>query len=389
MQQDFFRYVAQTSPESIALPIERAEGIYLIGPDGKRSIDFIAGICVNNVGHGNLAVLEAIQKQSKLYLHPMVYGEAIMSPQVAYAKRLAELLPGDLSSVYFGNSGAEAIEGALKVARKYTGRTELIAFHKSYHGSTYGAMSVTGNEKKKQGYGPFVPDVHFLDFNSFEDLSQITEQTAGVVVEIIQGAGGTFLPEDGYLAALAERCQAVGALLIVDEIQTGLGRTGTLFSYVWAGIIPDILVLAKALGGGLPLGAFITRPEVMAVIQQNPMLGHLTTFGGHPLSCAAGLAALEFTLRERLLSSVHPKEKIIKDRLKHPLIKGLRGKGLMYAVLFEDFATAERIRKKALELGLITIGFLNIDNGLRISPPLSITEEEMHEACNILLAAMN
>ncbi|MEL7532498.1 MAG: aspartate aminotransferase family protein, partial [Bacteroidota bacterium] len=379
----------QTSPESIALPVERAEGIYLIGPDGKKTIDFIAGICVNNVGHGNPEVLEAIQQQSQLYLHPMVYGEVVMSPQVAYAKRLAELLPGDLSSVYFGNSGAESIEGALKVARKYTGRTELIAFHKSYHGSTYGAMSVTGNEKKKQGYGPFVPDVRFLDFNSFGELSHITQQTAGVIVEIIQGAGGVFLPEQGYLAALAKRCQEVGALLIVDEIQTGFGRSGTLFAHEWAGIIPDILVLAKALGGGLPLGAFITRPEVMGVIQQNPMLGHLTTFGGHPLCCASGLAALEFSLREGLLESVPPKEAIIKKRLKHPLIKGLRGKGLMYAVLFEDFATAERVRQKALALGLLTIGFLNIDNGLRISPPLTITEDQMHEACNILLAAMD
>lgn len=389
MQEDFLRYVAQTSPESIALSVERAEGIYLIGPDGKRSIDFIAGICVNNVGHGNPAVLEAIQRQSKLYLHPMVYGEVIMSPQVAYAKRLAKLLPGDLSSVYFGNSGAESIEGALKIARKYTGRSELVAFHNSYHGSTYGAMSVTGNEKKKQGYGPFVPDVRFLDFNSFGELHHITEQTAGVIVEIIQGAGGVFLPDEGYLTALAERCHEVGALLIVDEIQTGLGRTGTLFAHEWAGITPDILVLAKAIGGGLPLGAFITRPEVMAVIQQNPMLGHLTTFGGHPLSCAAGLAALEFILDNELLSSVPPKEEIIKTRLKHPRIKGLRGKGLMYAVLFEDFATAERVRKKALALGLVTIGFLNIDNGLRISPPLTITEAEMHEACDILLAAMD
>ncbi|MEL6651684.1 MAG: aminotransferase class III-fold pyridoxal phosphate-dependent enzyme, partial [Bacteroidota bacterium] len=321
--------------------------------------------------------------------HPMVYGEVIMSPQVAFAKRLAQLLSGDLSSVYFGNSGAESIEGALKVARKYTGRSELIAFHKSYHGSTYGAMSVTGNEKKKQGYGPFLPEVRFLNYNSFGELSAITEKTAGVIVEIIQGAGGIFLPEPGYLEALAERCKEVGALLIVDEIQTGFGRTGSLFAHEWAGITPDILVLAKALGGGLPLGAFITRPEIMAVIQQDPILGHLTTFGGHPLCCATGLAALEYMVSQDLLTSVLPKEKILHNKLKHPLIKGLRGKGLMYAILFDDFATAEQVRIQALELGLLTIGFLNIDNGLRISPPLTISESEMIEACDILLAAMD
>lgn len=389
MREDFLQHVAQTSPVSIGLEVERAEGIYLIGPDGKKTIDFVSGICVTNLGHGLPEIVEAVQKQAALYLHPMVYGEVIMSPQVRYAKRLAECLGERLSSVYFGNSGAESIEGALKIAKKYTGRQQIIACWNAYHGSTHGALSVTGNDEMRQGYGPFLPQVDFIPYNDPAALSQITERTATVIIEIIQGAGGVVLPQEGYLQAVKARCEAVGALLIVDEIQTGFGRTGTLFAHQWAGIVPDILVLAKALGGGMPLGAFICRPEIMGVIQRNPALGHLTTFGGHPVSCAAGLAALDYLLDHDLLSQVAAKEQILRDELQHPAIKVLRGRGLMYAMLFEDHAMAEQVRIAALERGLLTIGFLNIDHGLRLTPPLTITETEMREACRLLVSVID
>jgi acetylornithine/N-succinyldiaminopimelate aminotransferase len=385
LRQDFFEHVAQTSDYSIGLEVERAEGIYLIGPDERKTIDFISGICVSNLGHGLPEIVRAVQAQAARYLHPMVYGEVIMSPQVAYATRLAECLGGNLQSVYFGNSGAESIEGALKIAKKYTGRSQIISCWNAYHGSTHGALSVTGNEEMKEGYGPMLPDVSFIRFNELADLGNITAQTAAVIVEIIQGAGGVVMPQEGYLAALKKRCEAMGALLIVDEIQTGLGRTGTLFAHQWAGIEPDILVLAKALGGGMPLGAFITRQEVMAVIRKDPVLGHITTFGGHPVSCAAGLAALGYLLAHKLMEKIPALENILLNMLQHPAIKELRGRGLMYALLFEDFATAERVRAIALQKGLLTIGFLNIDHGLRLTPPLTIGEAEMRHSCQVLL----
>ena len=385
LRKDFFEHVAQTSDYSIGLEVERAEGIYLIGPDGRKTIDFISGICVSNLGHGVPEIVRAVQEQAAHYLHPMVYGEVIMSPQVAYATRLTECLGGNLQSVYFGNSGAESIEGALKVAKKYTDRSQIISCWNAYHGSTHGALSVTGSEEMKRGYGPMLPEVSFIRFNEEADLGKITDQTAAVIVEIIQGAGGVVLPQKGYLPALKRRCEAVGALLIVDEIQTGFGRTGTLFAHHWAGIEPDILVLAKALGGGMPLGAFITRQEVMAVIRKDPVLGHITTFGGHPVSCAAGLAALNFLLAHKLMQKIPVREAILHEMLQHPAIKELRGRGLMYALLFDDFATAERVREIALKKGLLTIGFINIDYGLRLTPPLTIGEAEMRISCQILL----
>lgn len=384
----FFQHVAQTSGESIGIEVKKADGIYLYGPHGEKWIDITSGICVSNVGHGAPEILEAIQKQSQLYLHPMVYGEAIMAPQTLYAAELAKLLGPGLDCVYFGNGGAESIEGALKIAKKYTGKQEIISFHNAYHGSSHGALSVTGSEKKKKGYGPLLPKVSFIRFNSFKDLEQITEKTACVIVEAIQGAGGCILPKAGFLKALKNRCKEVGCLLILDEIQTGLGRTGDMFAHQDLDFKPDILVLAKALGGGLPLSAFISSREIMSVIQDNPVLGHLTTYGGHPVSCAAGLALLTKIQEEKLLDRIPYLEKILRDRLKHPEILEIRGKGLMYAVLFKDFATSEAIRKEALSRGLLTIGFLNIDNGLRISPPLTISEAELHTACDILLEAV-
>lgn len=381
----FFRHVAQTSPYTMALEIERAEGIYLYGPDGKRWIDFVSGVCVSNVGHNAPEVVAAIQEQAGKYLHTMVYGETVMSPQVQYARRLAEVLGEGLDHVYFGNSGAEANEGALKVAKRFTGRSKLIGFENSYHGSTHGVLSVSGSQKLKPGYGPFLPDTQQLPYNDFEALSAIDTDTAAVIIEAIQGAGGAVVPDPGYLQAVRQRCDEVGALMILDEIQTGFGRTGHLFAHQGLGFQPDMLTLAKALGGGLPLGAFITRGEIMEVIQSNPSLGHINTYGGGPVSCAAGLALLNKILDDNLLDQVPAKEAILCHELRHPAIKLVRGKGLMMAVLFEDATTTNRILDTCIQHGLMTIGFINIANGLRVSPPLTITEEELREACRLFV----
>ena len=387
-KDDFYLHVAQTSDAPIGIEVSHAEGIYLYGPNGKKWIDFISGICVSNLGHGLSEIRNAIHEQVDKYLHPAVYGEAIMSPQAQYAALLAKVLGEGLDNVYFGNSGAEAVEGALKIARKYTGRQELISFGKAYHGSTYGALSVTGSDKKKKGYGPMLPDVKFIRYNVEEDLQKISEDTAAVIIEPIQGAAGVRLSQTGYLQAVRHRCAKVGALMIMDEIQTGLGRTGALFAHQHYEVKPDILVLAKALGGGLPLSAFVSSREIMSVIRNDPPLSHLTTYGGHPVSCAAGMALLNYLIDHKVMENIPALEKILLDQLQHPTIKTLRGKGLMYAALFENFDKAERVRKKALDMGLLTIGFLSIDNGLRICPPLNITEEEMYLSCKILLAAM-
>ena len=390
LQDAFYRHVAQTSPESIAIEVERAEGIYLYGPDGQRWIDFISGICVSNVGHSAPEVVQAVQAQAGRYLHTMVYGESIMAPQVQYAQLLAEVLGPGLDYVYFGNSGAEANEGALKVAKRYTGRQRIVAFENSYHGHTHGALSVTGSTYMKQGYGPMLPDVHFMRYNRFEDLSLIDRDTAAVIVEAIQGAGGVVLPAPGFLQALRKRCDETGALLILDEIQTGFGRTGQLFAHQGMGFRPDILTLAKALGGGLPLGAFITRREVIEVIQDRPILGHINTFGGGPVACAAGYALLRKVIDEDLAAKAPAKGAQIRARLQgHPLLRELRGMGLLMALLFDDFATADLVRREALRRGLLTIGFLNIKHGLRMAPPLTISEAELDTACDILWAAMD
>ena len=357
LTEAFFKHIAQTSPEPIGITVESAKGIYLYGPNGEKWIDFISGICVNNVGHGAKEVLNAIREQSEKYLHPMVYGEAIMSPQVRYAEAITSMLDEKLESVYFGNSGAESIEGAMKVARKYTGRQKILACFNAYHGSTYGALSATGNAWMKDGYGPFLPGVEHIRFNSIEDLDLITEEVAAIVIEPIQGAGGIVLPDEGYFLALRKRCNETGTLLIFDEIQTGFGRTGTMFAHESMGIVPDILVLAKALGGGLPLGAFITSIEIMSVIQRDPPLGHLTTYGGHPLCCAAGIAAWNKILDEKLMEGIPKLSQKMENKLKHPEIKELRGKGLMYALILENRAKAEKVRISALEKGLLTIGF--------------------------------
>ncbi|MEM9986821.1 MAG: aspartate aminotransferase family protein, partial [Bacteroidota bacterium] len=322
------------------------------------------------------------------YLHTMVYGESIMSPQVQYASKLAEVLGPGLDCVYFGNSGAEANEGALKVAKRFTGRNKIVAFHNSYHGSTHGALSVTGSSTMKQGYGPLLPQVTHLPYNDFAALEQIDSATAAVIIEAIQGAGGVMMPAEGYLQAVRKRCDDTGALLILDEIQTGFGRTGHLFAHQGLGFKPDILTLAKALGGGLPLGAFVTRAEIVSVIQANPVLGHINTFGGGPVSCAAGLALLNKILDENLMASIPAKEAILCHELRHPAIKQVRGKGLLMAAIFDDAASSQRVLQACLKRGLLTIGFLNINNGLRIAPPLTITEEQLREACRLFVGAV-
>lgn len=387
-KSDFFRYVAQTSPESFAVPVTKAKGIYLYDEFGNATIDFISGICVSNLGHGDPDIIDAIKGQAENYLHPMVYGEVVMNPQIAYAKALIESLGAGFDKIYFGNSGADAIEGALKIAKKYTGRQKIVAFENSYHGSTHGALSVTGNEEMKQGYGPLLPHVHFAKFNQTESLATIDEETACVIIEPIQGAAGVLLPEPAFLSALEKRCKAVGALLILDEVQTGFGRTGTLFAFQKFNLIPDIVVLAKALGGGMPIGAIASRDEVISVIQKNPILGLISTFGGHPVCCAAGLASLTKINSQAIRSNVQNSEQVLLSTLKHPYIVELRGIGLLYALILPDFEFAETVRARSLKKGLLTIGFLNIKNGLRISPPLNITEQEMITSCHILLEAI-
>lgn len=382
----FYQHLAQTTPFPLALEIERAEGIYLFGKNGEKYMDLISGIAVSNVGHCNPEVIEAIRTQSEKYLHLMVYGEYVQSPQVELATLLCSVLPEKLDSVYFTNSGAEAIEGAMKLAKRFTGRTQIISFKDAYHGSTQGALSIMGNEKLKQAYRPLFPDVVIADTNS---LPQITEQTACVVIETIQGEAGIREFDKEFLQALRKKCTEVGALLILDEIQCAFGRTGKLFAFEHYGIEPDILCLAKSLGGGMPLGAFVSSNEIMSSLSNNPMLGHITTFGGHPVCCAAGLAALKFILREKqFVDEASKKGELIKQLLVHPAIKEVRGKGLMLAAEFEDFTFNKKVIDRCIQHGVITDWFLFCDNSMRIAPPLIITESEIRNACRIILESI-
>jgi len=378
----FYRYLAQTSPAPLALEIERAEGSYLFDVFGKKYIDFVSGISVSNVGHCHPKVVEAIKSQVDKYMHLMVYGEYVESPQVQYAKRICDLLPDNLNSVYFVNSGAEAIEGAIKLAKKYTGRYEIIAFKNAYHGSTIGAMSIMGNEKLKKAFRPLLPGVRFLEYNNFDDLNKISKKTACVIVEVIQAEAGIVLPKPDYLKALAEVCKKNRTLLVVDEIQTGMGRTGKMFGFEHHGISPDIITLAKAFGGGMPLGAFVASSEIMKSLC-NPPLSHITTFGGHPVCCAAGLAALNVIIDEDLLKNIDSKSELIKRTLTFDNYT-IRGKGLLLAM---DLKSAEfnfKVIEKCIQKGLITDWFLFADNMLRISPPLNITDEDIIFACGAI-----
>ncbi len=389
-RQLFLNHVAQTSDSPLMLEVERAEGVYLFGPNGEKHFDLISGVSVSNVGHSHPKVVDAVKQQVDKYMHLMVYGEFIQNPQVQLATKLASLLPKSLDSVYFLNSGSEAIEGAMKLAKRYTGRTEIVSFKNAYHGSTQGSLSIMGGEVFKQAFRPLLPDIRHLEYNSFEQLSQITSKTACVIVEPIQGEAGVILPKDNYLNQLRERCTQVGALLVFDEIQTGLGRTGKMFAFENYNVTPDILVLAKALGGGMPLGAFIASKEIMWSLTNNPVLGHITTFGGHPVSCTAALASINVIIDENLIHNVSKKEKIFREILeKHPLVKEVRSKGLLMAVELGSFDKMIKLVKFGVEKGFITDWFLFCDTSFRISPPLTITDEECRLAAELIVKGLN
>jgi len=389
LRQLFLANNAQTTDVPLLLEFERAQGIYMYDKEGKAYIDLISGIGVSNLGHSHAYVVNAIKEQLDKYMHLMVYGEYVQTPQVRFAEKLTSLLPSALNSVYFVNSGAEAVEGALKLAKRYTGRSQIIACYNSYHGSTQGALSVMGNEEYKQAYRPLLPGVKFIRFNEAEDLEQITEKNACVVIETIQGEAGVRVPEIHYLHALRKRCNETGTLLILDEIQCAMGRTGKLFAFEHFDIVPDILLLAKATGGGMPLGAFIASNEIMGALKENPILGHITTFGGHPVCCAAGLAALEALLNEKLGETVDAKAALFRQLLIHPAIKGVRGMGLMLAVELESFEFNKKVIDRCIENGVVTDWFLHCSSSMRIAPPLIITEEEIGEACHVIIEAID
>lgn len=384
----FLNTLAQTSESPFLISIERAEGIYLYSPDGKRYTDLISGIGVSNIGHRHPHVIQAIKNQLDKHLHVMVFGEYIQSSPNLLAQTLTSLLPKSLNCVYFVNSGTEANEGALKLAKRFTGRTEIIACRKSYHGSTHGSLSVSGNEVKKQAFRPLLPDVTFIDFNVTEQLSHITDGTACVIIETIQGDAGVRVPSKAYLKALRKRCTETGTLLILDEIQCGMGRTGTLFAFEHFDIVPDILTIAKAFGGGLPIGAFIAEKKIMQTLTHHPMLGHITTFGGNPVCCASALATLEVIEKENLLKGVEAKGKLFETLLHHKHIKEIRRFGLMFAVDFDSAERVNRIVEYAKEKGVICYWFLSHPHSFRIAPPLTINEEQIRESCAVILEAI-
>ncbi|HZY82172.1 MAG TPA: aspartate aminotransferase family protein [Cyclobacteriaceae bacterium] len=384
----FLRHLAPTNPFPFLIPIERAEGIYLYSPDGKRYTDMISGIGVSNIGHRHPHVLEAIRKQLDKHLHVMVYGEYIQSASNLLAKKLTSLLPPSLDCVYLVNSGTEANEGALKLAKRLTGRTELVSFKKSYHGSTHGSMSVSGNEIKKTAFRPLLPDVRFIEFNNIADLEQITSRTAGIIMETVQGDAGVRVPSAEFMKRLRKKCDDTGAILILDEIQCGMGRTGTLFAFEQFGIVPDILTIGKAFGGGLPIGAFISSHKRMQELSHDPMLGHITTFGGNPVCAASALSTLEVLTEGNLLEEAQRKGKLIESLLVHPLIREVRRAGMMFAIDFDSEDRVQRIVKAALDDGVIGFWFLSHPYSFRIAPPLTITDNEIRESCSIILKAI-
>lgn len=387
-RQLFFNLLAQTSLAPPALEFKSAKGIYLHGTDGKRYMDLISGISVSNLGHGNARINAAIKKQLSKHSYLMVYGEYVVVPQVEYAELLVEYLPKKLNNVYFVSSGSEAVEGALKLAKRYTGRTEIVSFKNAYHGSTHGALSVMGNEEFKQAFRPLLPDVRQIEFNNEMHLEQITERTACVIVEPIQGEAGVLLPKNDFLSKIRRKCDERGALLIFDEIQTGMGRTGEMFAFEKSKVVPDILLLAKAFGGGMPLGAFISSKEIMSSLSHNPVLGHITTFGGHPLSCVAGKEAFK-VVKGQKTKERKKKGQLFKKLLVHPKIKEVRGEGLLLAVQFGSEVENKGIISRCVERGVITDWFLFNSSAMRIAPPLIITEKEIKRACEVILNSID
>jgi acetylornithine/succinyldiaminopimelate/putrescine aminotransferase len=385
-RQLFLQHVAQTSAAPLCLEIVKAEGCTIYDVNGKEYIDLIGGISVCNVGHRHPKVIDAIKKQLDEYLHVMVYGELVQAPQVRYAKALCEHLPPSLNAVFFTASGSEATEGAMKLAKRYTGRTQIISFKNSYHGSTQGALSVMGSEYWQQAFRPLLPDILQLNYNSFADLDHITEKTACVIAETIQAEAGVLVPQNDWLKALRKKCYATGTILILDEIQCGFGRNGSLWAFQQFGIVPDILLLGKALGGGMPMGAFISDKKIMDSFTHNPVLGHINTFGGHPVCCAAGLAAFNVLLEENLIAGVKEKEQLFISLLQHPKISAVRSCGLMIAVEFDSFETNKKIIDALIDSpagspGVFTDWFLFAANCLRIAPPLVISNDEIKKAC--------
>ncbi|MEO5643275.1 MAG: aspartate aminotransferase family protein [Bacteroidia bacterium] len=384
-RQLFLNHVAQTSPSPLGLEIIRAEGDFLFDVDEKKYTDLISGISVSNIGHRHPRVIKAIHAQLEKYMHVMVYGEYILAPQVKLAEKIAQLLPPTLNSVYFTNSGAEAIEGALKLAKRITGRSEMMSFENAYHGSTHGALSIMGSEFFKTAYRPLLPGTSLLRYNSVDDLKKITATVACVVVEPVQGEAGAIIPSPGFLEALRKRCDETGTLLIVDEIQTGFGRTGKMFGFEHTNAIPDIIVFAKGLGGGMPIGAFVSSRENMQLLTETPVLGHITTFGGNAVCCAAALATIETIMEENLLDGIEEREKIILETFKHPAIKEVRGKGLLYAVVLDDAQKVQAVIQQCITKGIITDWFVFCDHALRIAPPLNINEDVLREACQVIV----
>ena len=385
----FLELLGQTNQSPYLIDVDRAEGIYIYDKSGKPYMDMIAGVAVNNIGHNHPKVVKALKEQIDRHLHVMVYGEYIQDAQLLFAERLTALLPDNLNCVYTVNSGTEAIEAALKLAKRVTGRTELISFRGSYHGSTHGAMSVSGNEVKKQAYRPLLPDVQFLKFNSIDDLQHITEKTAGVIIETVQGDAGVRVPDSSFLQALRERCNYTGAQLIFDEIQCGMGRTGKIFAFEHFSVVPDILTLGKALGGGMPIGAVVSSKENLWQFTYEPMLGHITTFGGHPVICAAGGACLDVLKNEIDLEEVERLGQLLESIIsQNSEIREIRRIGMLFAFDMVSFERVEKVVKRCLEKGLISFWFLSHPYSFRLSPPLTISEAEIRKAGNIILEAI-
>ena len=389
LQDDFLNYQAKTTPHPLGIVVKKAKGSYITSESGKKYLDFVAGVSASSLGHCHPKVVSAIRKQSKKYLHVMVYGEFAQEPAVNLSKELIDLLPENHQSIYLTNSGTEAIEGALKLAKRATGRSELIGALNSYHGSTHGALSLLGSEHQKVGYRPLLPDTRFIQFNSLADLENITTKTAAVLLETIQGGAGFILPENDYLKKVKERCDAVGALLILDEIQPGFGRTGHFFGFEHFNVKPDIIVMGKGMGGGLPVGAFTASGELMKMLEDKPKLGHITTFGGNPLIAASCLATLRVIRDSKLMQEIPEKEALFRFELNHPKIKSIRGKGLMLAPILENVELANQVILKCIDRGLLLFWLLWEKKALRISPPLTISKKEIKKGCAIIRSVLD
>jgi len=385
MKSDFLKYQAQTSPNPLGLEISHANGTYVYDTNGKEYLDFIAGVSANSLGHNHPVVKEAILEQLGKYTHVMVYGEFVQQPQVELCKFLCKQLAPQLQSVYLTNSGTEATEGALKLAKRFTGRSEIVSAKNSYHGNTQGAMSVSGKEQQNSAFRPLIPGIKFIEFNNINHIQKISARTAAVILETIQGGAGFITPKNEYLSKVKQRCDEVGALLILDEIQTGIGRTGKLFGFENYNLIPDIIIAGKGLGGGMPIGAFIASAAMMAVLKQDPKLGHITTFGGHPVIAAAALATLKEITSSNLINEVLEKERLFRKLLQHNAIQEIRGKGLMLAIIMENSAITSKIILKAIEKGLLLFWLLFEEKAIRITPPLTITNSDIRKGCTILL----